>query len=556
MRIVAYKSEAKKIRNRLSHYKKNSVLKGVLKYLHSPPKDNIEAGQKVPWVCFLLIEWLYQVQEKVDAKEAKDKDIFVIINKIWLLQSKAVNLSNPSNTELQLRAMLISQLGLQTHQSVHFWQLCRFFYLITQNQLPPEYASSFQDHTGVRLEDFFTLSLWLLSLMTIKKTAGIVRFDEIVTTLMPYYDSQIISNFFLNFSLKTTELEIFFAPRRDQSTNPDAYLTESPLYKKPLILFDDVISTPHNSLASKAISRFVYETIKSNGLTNFKKYYEKKFEQYIQDLTRMAFGKIIPEEEIKSLYTTNGITGKVVDCILNCNGKTLFIESKGVEPHPRIMAFTNPERLKERVGRTFWVGVTQAYACSQLIEEHDLTQIEERQNRYAVIVTNSSFYMYSGSWISDNISPKLFGSLTNKYQQQINPENVLIVSLEEYERIVSACTKAKTTIADFIDFCKDQDFNPETRKFEVGQHILEFNKTMNNNSVNPIGSDLLLEYKDKLFSRLEECLRSNHNHWVKNGLSAYPQYATSYNRLRIELGIPPNKNLIKFNRWLTQNHTT
>lgn len=534
---MEYQQEANKIRSRLANYTKKSVLIETLKYLHKPQENNIQEAKKMPWLCFLLIEWLFQVDERQSATEITESEFYKILHRMWGLQSLALNIKGSENINLTIRSLLIGQLLPQLDKSIFIWRLFRHHYLLTNDNVSTVLPRLFLDKTGLKIDTFFTLSLWVMINFTWNKNNNKILFSTIIRDLCPVFSINEIAIFLKIIGIKASELKSFLEPKKDYSISPESYYSESLLYEKPLIILDDLVISPHNILVSNTISKLSYRLMKNLNSDKAKKSYEKSFELYVGKIIDENFCTPLTEDDIEALYKNAGIEGKKVDYLINTKEKTIFIEAKAIELNSRTTTLMNPNILKQRARKTFWKGAIQVYNCSRHLSEKNLTNIASYENRYALIITNSSIYISSGAWVRSNIDTNLIDDLIKKHGEQIKPEKILVLSLEDFESIARVCTNAHQSLTAFIDFCIDQDKSRHTEKFEVSQHIEAFIRKYGSPGIIPIGNDHLLKSKEILFDKLSFCLKENPQYWQKKGRYGVQEYTELYGQLMNELGI-------------------
>jgi hypothetical protein len=127
---MSFSTNAENIRRSLKKYTKNSIIHGEIKRLAKSTSNGFEETKKMPWLSFLLIEWLYQVEEASYAIDATDKDLYNILNSMYKLQDEASNFKDNVNLHLALRRMLLGQLWCQLNPLYHQFTLIRLYSLM------------------------------------------------------------------------------------------------------------------------------------------------------------------------------------------------------------------------------------------------------------------------------------------------------------------------------------------------------------------------------------------------------------------------------------------
>lgn len=88
---MSFSTKADVIRKKLRKFTKHSIINEEIARLSKPVTENYHEAQKMPWLSFLMIEWLYQVDEFPHAVDASSKDVYGILNSMYKLQDDASN---------------------------------------------------------------------------------------------------------------------------------------------------------------------------------------------------------------------------------------------------------------------------------------------------------------------------------------------------------------------------------------------------------------------------------------------------------------------------------
>lgn len=97
---MSFSSKADLIRKKLRKFTKHSIINEEIARLSKPVSESYHEAQKMPWLSFLLIEWLYQVEKFPHAVDATSKDVYDIRQHLQsFLQSKDIEKNSPIGTD-------------------------------------------------------------------------------------------------------------------------------------------------------------------------------------------------------------------------------------------------------------------------------------------------------------------------------------------------------------------------------------------------------------------------------------------------------------------------
>ncbi|MDO6514408.1 hypothetical protein [Neptuniibacter sp. 2_MG-2023] len=524
---MSYTDRAKSIRARLSCFQKRSVLKHILNYLHQPEENGLDAARKMPYIAHLLIEWLYQVEEFEWAREASKEDVGCILDKIFHLQSIAAPFRDHVHYELILRKMLSAQHWPQQSRVVRLYRLTRLHALTTSEEEEEGstwFEEQFEKVNKLTLEEFYVLSLWLM--IKFDENNYAIPYQRIIIELTPFFDIEKVSKFFKLISVNLKQLEAYLYPLSEQSVSIDAYFAPTALIKKPVFMLSDYITTPHHSLLTKAISEFVLMDFKARDSQRFKDKFTPIFEKYVGTVLDESGSTFIPEDVLNDLYKKYNQQGnKVVDYLIKEEDAVIFIDAKGIEPHPKVQVSDNSRILKDKLSSSFTHGVQQAFGCASTLKEIGEIEIPKKERCYALVVTHLEFYISNGKRLNDLVDPTLHEKLMEKYGDHIPIENIYFTAIDEFEGIMKICRDSECNLSAFLEFCVQADKNGATGKFDMRQHIIEFVKENALVKRGSIGTAYIKKKQEHLFKKLGEVVGRSESYWRYKGLAGMQEYS-------------------------------
>lgn len=532
---MAYTDKAQKIRYKLKRFTRRSVFDHIIQYLHLPENTPLSTAKKMLWLPFLLLEWLFQIEENPNSRPATKQQIMSLLNQMNDLQGDASNLEGSIDIHLTLRRMVIGQQWAQEHHIEHWFTLTRLHTLTMAGLSRNYFERSFLEVNGYPINDFFIMSLWIL---IHAQKAQTLSYEKLIMGLTPHFSIQTVIKFLDTIGASLDRLETLLKSSIDTSIQNQAYFAETRMLNHPLIYLEEVAVIPHRTLVTKSLSEFVSKKLRSANASAFMQRFSTEFERYVGIVINEYNHENISEREIIDLYEANSLEGKVTDFILTGNQSLVMLEAKGVGPHERVKVLDNPRLIKHRL-RDLWEGVRQSFGCLKLMTENRLIDHIRYQERYAVVVTYKDFNISRAKAITDRIAPDLLVKLHEDFGDYIPISNIYFMSINEFEGAMKACSMNNQPLSHFLEYCVIRDSCPETQSFAVSQHISAYMKAHSQAGHLHIGCDYIMTSKDQLFDDLANTVLSNERYWRRNGTSALGQYFQAHNELKKALGLSP-----------------
>jgi hypothetical protein len=525
---MSFSDKANVIRKSLGKFTKNSIVHEEITRLSQPTTDGYVEAQKMPWLSFLLMEWLYQVDEIPHAKNANSKDVYKILNSMYQLQNDASNFKEGVSYKLALRRMLLGQLWCQRNPLYHQFTIVRLYSLMIISGKTPYFEKTFKTITGIELFDFFQLSLWL-SIATVEQK-GIIKYEHIVNNFCPQYSVEYISNIIKLICAGPAKMQQVMQTVAKPEISPERYFAQPKLLEVPFFKFEDRLGSLHHSVSCKGLAEFVLNTFKQEDHIKFRKHFSRHFEEYVGVVLDEAKEAYIDENAIKRIYKSNKLEGKVIDFLLLKDESSVFIDAKAIEPPEKVMVTDDAEIIRQRLKSSFSKGIEQSFECAQILAGCKEVTLAVRENRFVIVVTHQDFYLSNGVSLKEQISAGFFTSLIDKYGDHIPVENVHFCAIEDFEGIMSMCCDFEIELTEFLRFCTAQDSHAATKKFDIRQHLQSFLTSKNFDKNSPIGTDYLSKRKDELFDSLTKTLKGNSDYWRGVGTQGIPQYIGLYSQ--------------------------
>lgn len=523
---MGYIQKAERIRNKIKRYTTESVIVNLLNRLHQKVDNEL---LKTPWVTFLAMDWALELTPNINARNATQDDIQTILQEIWGLQSLALNIKKESGVRLPLRSFFISQLRFQIPKENKLVFLVRLLFVLTNYGNSQFFHDRFKTCTNVELDDFILFSLWLdhcFSQCNIKS----LSYQQLVIHLYPSFTLENIASMMKLVGGSIIEMKEM-AQNRAKPLKPEGYFAEPLLVEKPLLLLPDAIISTYIDIVSTGVSEFVMRTFKFHDHQKFRDKFTKSFERYIDDLLSTHTLEYLTENDIDSFYKANNITGKKVDFIIKDEGKSIFIDAKGVEPTTKILATDSHKIIKDKLKDNLMKGIEQAVDCAKALKGSNFNITDKINDRYIIIVTHQDFYLGSGLHLIDYLGDEHSAKMLEMCDEVVPVKNIHFCCIYNFERIISICKNNNSKLYEFLDFCFSQQESIETQTFEMGQNIQAYSICNNIEGDFPITSPQVIEYYKRLHKKLLDKVERSNKYWAR-GEAAIPEFIKKVNELR------------------------
>lgn len=468
------------------------VITRSLDMLHNIYHNDLSKGPiYVPWIPLALIEWSLVFGPKsnvLSPTQINDAGFAELYN---LLHDAGAGFEHKFLAP-DLPFGLLKFMRCMAHQQFWFQEdyasIKRF---IGRNLLLNEsFETDFEALTGLKINDFYEISFVIFSFTQSEQSRKPINISLFRDFIERYNANQI--NFYFNLtSLNLDELQEAI---RDHYRNHQTKFTAenllahmTPLWRFPFIKEDKNYFCIYPALVEYAIKYFLYDFLKQKGGNSFGTKFGLAVETHIKrglDFLRTEFFDETQIQKIASAYRNKKLGQiKSVDFLIPQKSGTVLIESKAQEMPLELR--TNPDQ--ETLGRYFAPearhlvhGIIQAFELCHFISTIQPQEFKDlNQKFYLVLVTYKDFYLGKGEdfwdeFVKDIILPYL--AKKGISADLIHPENMFVISLDEYDCLISQAKNSGVQISDILDYAIAQNKEAATMRFVFRQHIHEYNK--------------------------------------------------------------------------------
>lgn len=471
MTELKYDRKIRRFRSRLKIYRPDSILPHVLSHLHHS-QNNVNPTSGMPWVVLLFLKMC--MQECTGVKRDMSKGEFAsYVNELFGLQHLASTIEL-GGFELKIRAMIQQQAWYQIEPVQDVKALVR--QMIWYCSSNPIYSSKFKEVYGLSLENFYTISLFLLmAVVNGAKGVVVVNVHSLVYWLTPKIPSRDIFSYFAIVSVRSEDLPSFFSNHvvlgEDGLHQQSEYVQTSPMRKKPIILDGENLCVYFASLFSRSIRLLVPSLLKEQKTWQFKNYFGPDMEMYVGALLQKSNVEYHAEHVLNKICKAAGIPdGKMADYLALGKVNVVF-ESKAIEPGDVVTAVSDSSILCKTLGGSFIKGIEQ---CQETV--YRLRQVKDfSESKFlSVVITHEDFWFSSAADIVRNVDVELEGRVINKYGQLPSLfEDILFITIEDLESILQAASLSKIVLGDFLVECSSKLQEPSGKRFTSSHMIQE-----------------------------------------------------------------------------------
>ncbi|MCY9862038.1 hypothetical protein OTK49_05780 [Vibrio coralliirubri] len=532
---MSFEKKTKAIANKIRNFTTESLVENLLKRLHADYDG--PTGMERAWVTCMLLEWVLENKPKSTARVAQPKDVYKLTNDIWNLQGDATASAVGSESlMLSMRPFLLTQLRFQQPQIIHAYFLVRLYSIMVSVNESPAFKNSFKQATNVELDRFYSLSLLLIQLFANTKSVYL-PYKDMLTNFHPAFSVDEIAAILSALGANVGDLKAHFRERRLTlgAIKKAEYCAETHLTRYPLLLLPDSLTTSHTYVASIGVSEFVLRTLKAIDPSGFRNKFSRAFEDYMGQVFQDFGIPVIHESLLNDHYKKNGLQGKVVDFLLNSNGRSVLFDAKGVEPRDELLTTDSPKTIKDKLRDTLLKGVEQAAKCSTLLDSSNYPNFADYSHRFALIVTHKEFYFGGGPQLADYLREYSDDKLLDVVSGCIPLENIHFCSIAELEGITAICTKSGTSIPDFLQYCTEQNQDSVTAKFEMRQQLESFIKECDMEHGAPIGSQQVYQDYETLMNEGQQAIAESKQYWREGGTDKALEYLQKLAQLKGKL---------------------
>ncbi len=468
-----YYLEFKRIRNKFRKYDSIGLLERAFDFLYHSKKDPIKQISKQPWNVLLFIKWIL-IDDNFYHKKRKypsQKDFLNILQSVRDLGGKVRLPETGEDLRLFFRLFAFQQFHYQTN--FNFSAFTRQFILF--NDLPENhfYKKNFKDLTDLDIEDFLTMSLFLI--LKLKDKLRPVTVELVQSYFATKYSREQTEQYLNTISLNIEGARKWLKENNSNLRKSEEFYEQSKLMRYPLLKVGAIYYPYNLNILFRGLEYFVHDLLKEDNETEFLKRFGGIFEKYVHKLIGYSKSKYFTEDELLNKIKNNS---KVVDFLILEGKNSVLLDAKGIEMHYKGKVSSNPYILKSKLKTSALKGIRQAFdLIDNLKQKREFSELNVYQNNFLIVVSFKELFLGNGVDFAKSIGKEFIKGVRKDYGDDlyIPLENIYFISVDDLELWVSLIRNKKISFSRGLIKAKKDDSNPKTSKFNFIQHILEWN---------------------------------------------------------------------------------
>jgi hypothetical protein len=463
---VSFNDAYKEWRNRARKYHPESIVSTAMRFLCEPTTSTLEDLQRAPWQVLLLVKWVCQDKSAgnyssnaITAAQFDD-----LRQRLWKLPER-INLGVRDTLPgtLFFRQLLHPQIGFQRRLSPGF---VREAALLASLAIEHPLRHLFETKVGLGITDFVDLSFsTYVAIMEGKRQVHIGWFDS----LRKAYGDQTVDAFISCTSRNYSELVTFCRALPGADTKVTSELFEFPaLCRYPFMRTGNMLECWHPAVFYRGMESFVHNVLSEEGknyIDSFSKLFEEHVVKEAQKLDVPFFG----EPALRSFMPAEA---KVPDGLLSFADCNIFIESKaGIFDEP-VMTVGHSEIFSNKT-KALRTAIMQGWSASVglRLEGRAPQQVIDANRDYLLIVTNKELSASRGTALASMYPPGALDYPNPESGKFLPLTNIYVLSIEDFERLISGVSTKECTLSSFLDGCVEADQQAETSVHFFEQHL-------------------------------------------------------------------------------------
>lgn len=453
----------KEFRNRLRPFSPTSIVNAAIRTLRSRSEPGLTQLQMQPWQVLLIVKWA--LQDKMCSEKFGSA---ISIAEFDALRQHIHDMSNrmslgPGGFTLKFRRLINPQIVFQRRFTPAF---VREFALLTALDTQHPLQEAFRTRAGIDAQDFMDLAFAAYArVLDDHRKVSLAWYAP----LGEHYGMDVIRRFSQAVSADIRELTDFLRALPECSIRrASEYFEVSPIRRFPFVRLDEALECWHPMIFYRAMEEMVHLTMAGAGVEYIEPF-SKIFERHaIGDASTVPV-EFFNEQQLRQIL---GSDAQTPDGLLSAADTNIFVETKAGIFDDAFMAVGSPEIL---YGRTKQVrdAIRQGWNASRQIRSssHAGHKVRTAGRDYLLVVTNREIGLGSGRNLLALYPEGRAVELAAEASAQLPPENIFIISIDDFERL-NAAARAKTLdIAAFLRRCAERDSDPTTAKYYFDQHL-------------------------------------------------------------------------------------
>jgi hypothetical protein len=418
--------------------------------------------QSAPWNTALLIKWVCQDGMNFSLRQISMAQFDELRQRLWSFPEDVAEISvGPESGLLLMRRIMRPQIGFQQRPSISFMRSA-----LLMSRLEDGHALRRLFLREMRLDPLVFLEFGYATYSAVISGRKDIPFGWYMP-LVERHGIEAARNFFSLVSANRAELCSYFGSLLDpeKPNRRASELHEFPeLSRYPFLRSQGYLQCWDSALLFRGMEFLVHKIMAGSG-QEYSDRFGRVFEAHVVSEALSTGIEFHDEDEIKEWVGENVRVPDGVFCLRESN---VFLESKaGIFSEPVMIAGTK-DAFKSKA-RALHSALAQASQCAELLFSLQSENFREKNN-YLIVVTNLELSIGRGDNF-EKMLPDNFLTGAGYRREAIPLENIYIISIDDYERLMGLVRLGQCELADVLKKCVQRDHVPKTARLLFGNHL-------------------------------------------------------------------------------------
>lgn len=455
------------VRLQLRRLAPESVALEVIRQINEPAPDSLEELRKAVWQSLLLVKWAFQENtgHLAITRNATSQDIQQLRQMLWQVQGHGDSPIGAHNTAfIFMRQLLWPQVELQKLETK---SLVREEAILSRLSDSHRLKKLIRNEIGLNPEVLVDLKLAVFSGLT----SGNGRMSRsFLDPLARALGSNVVQRFLSLMALDSRGLTEFCSglPGQGSSRVSSEYFEAPALTEYPLLLVSGGFFWWHRMVFARGLESFLHRKLGRAG-QKYIDLYGPVFEAYVIGMLRDIEIEYKTESELCEAF---GSRDKLTDGLCVHSKANILIECKSLLYREDRMTVGSSRVFLHKM-KSIVRAIQQAHSVSHLIRDRRAGPIEVngRHPDYLLIVTNIDLLIGNIYKFKEVFGPKIAEFKRTYPKSNLPINNIFVVSVDEWERLVSLLKDQGLDFFDFLSQASNEDSDHRTAKFTMDQHV-------------------------------------------------------------------------------------
>jgi hypothetical protein len=463
--VATFNDLYKQFRNRLRPYKPFSILRAALTTLRAKSGDKLQDLKMAPWQVLLIVKWALQdkMAEDIGGRDISQLQFDGIRQKLYEF---AEYMRSVPGLPLPLffRRHVHQQIAFQREMSGGFVREAAMLGTLAEEH---PLRQQFQARAGITPELFMDLALSTYPAIVLDNRMSLPF--RWFSPLARIVGGASLESFYTLVARDYSQLRRFCRALPDQNPRvASEYFESTPLRRFPFFRHGDGLECWHEMVFFRGMEGMVHSVLSEAGKAYIEPF-SKLFESHV---AREAFSAEFPSMNEDALRSLLGRDSKVPDALLSFPEANVLIEAKAGLFDESVMTIGNIQILSDRT-KALREAIKQGWAASSVLRKTEAAPVQVRNAPidYLLVVTNRDLETGRGTHLKEMYPDGKLAYPNAESAQFLPLERVYILSVEEFERLMSAVRQREVYLPKVLADCVEADAQPTSAKYFFEQHL-------------------------------------------------------------------------------------